>query len=103
METRVPVLRLLRDASTSVVVQVLHSNAVLKCEVTRNHTKNLEPGQTATLRVLAYEPPLIRVSIADNSAGTGTASATKLHANTGSEKQLRNTTATPRKRMRFSK
>jgi hypothetical protein len=33
METRVLVLRVLRDRSTSLVVQVLHSNAVLKCEV----------------------------------------------------------------------
>ena len=98
METRVLVLRLLRDASTSVVVQVLHSNAVLKCEVTRNHTKNLEPGQTATLRVLAYEPPNIRVSIAE-CAGTGVDTEAECHAYTGTEQQLQHTP--PRKRMCF--
>jgi hypothetical protein len=52
-----------------VVVQVLESNAVLKCEVTKNSIKKLETGQFATIRVLAYDPPTIRVSIAE-CAGT---------------------------------
>ena len=48
MEARVLVMRVLHDAKTSVIVQVLHSNAVLKCEVMQDSTKNLGEGQTAT-------------------------------------------------------
>jgi hypothetical protein len=70
METRVLVLRVLRDGSTSVVVQVLHSNAVLTCEMTKNSTTKLEPGKIATIRVHALEFPIMRVSIlVDDSAG----------------------------------
>ena len=83
---------------TSVVVQVLESNAVLKCEVTKNSIKKLKTGQFATVHVLAYEPPNIRVSIAE-CAGTGVDTEAECHAYTGTEQQLQHTP--PRKRMCF--
>jgi hypothetical protein len=96
METRVLVLRWVLDGRTSVVVQVLESNAVLKCEVTKNSIKKLETGQFATIRVLAYDPPTIRVSIAE-CAGTGVDSEAECDASTGTEQQH----TPPRKRMCF--
>jgi hypothetical protein len=104
METRVLVLRVLRDRSTSLVVQVLHSNAVLKCEVAKNSTK-LEAGKFVTIRVHALELPIMRVSIlADDSAETRMHSPrmhSECHRHTDSEEQLLRTTTPPRKRMCF--
>ena len=61
--TAVRLLRVLRDGKTSVVVQVLESNAVLKCEVKNSSTHHLQQGQTATIQSLEYDPPVLRVSI----------------------------------------
>ena len=106
MEARVLVMRVLHDAKTSVIVQVLHSNAVLKCEVMQDSTKNLGEGQTATICVLEYKSGVIRVSIADNTGNTADTLddavikfRTKFHANAGAEtlKPL-----PPRKRMCFT-
>jgi len=63
MHTAVRLLRVLRDGKTSVVVQVLESNAVLKCEVTETSTQQLQQGQTVTIQPLNYDPPCLRVSI----------------------------------------
>lgn len=63
VQTAVRLLRVLRDGKTSVVVQVLESNAVLKCEVTETSTQQLRQGQTATIQPLVYDPPFLRVSI----------------------------------------
>ena len=72
MQTRVLVLRVLRDLGTSVIVQVLQSNAVLKCEVTKNSTTKLEPGKIAAIHVHALEFPIIRASfISDDIAVAG--------------------------------
>lgn len=57
---------------------------MLKCEVTKNSIKKLKTGQFATVRVLAYEPPNIRVSIAE-SAGTGVDTEAECHAYTGTD------------------
>jgi hypothetical protein len=96
METRVLVLRWVLDGRTSVVVQVLDSNTVLKCEVLKNSLKKLETGQFATIRVLAYDPPNIRVSIAE-CAGTGVDCEAECHVSAGTEQQH----TPPRKRMCF--
>jgi hypothetical protein len=97
METRVLVLRWVLDGRTSVVVQVLDSNTVLKCEVLKNSLKKLEIGQFATIRVLAYDPPNIRVSIAE-CAGTGVDCEAECHVSAGTEQQH----TPPRKRMCFN-
>jgi hypothetical protein len=44
MKARVLIVRVLRDGGTSVVVHVQDSNAVLKCELTRNSTTILWEG-----------------------------------------------------------
>ncbi len=67
--TAVRLLRVLRDGKTSVVVQVLESNAVLKCEVTNSSTHHLQQGQTATIQSLEYDPPFLRVSINSMKSG----------------------------------
>jgi len=84
---RARVLSVLRDgAATSVVAQMLHSNAVLKLAVGRwrkdvseaapssatNARKpftcfdanTLKPGQEVLVRVLAYAPPVVTVELA---------------------------------------
>jgi len=110
MQTRVLVLRVLRDGRTSVVVRVLQSNAVLKCELTKCNTTKLDAGKFATIHVHALEFPIIRASIiADDCASADCAGAdcagaeehSECHADTGSEKLLRRMTTPPRKRMCF--
>jgi hypothetical protein len=103
MQTRVLVLRVLRDGRTSVVVRVLQSNAVLKCELTKCNTTKLDAGNFATIHVHALEFPIIRASIiADDCAGADCAEEhSECHADTGSEKLLRRMTTPPRKRMCF--
>jgi hypothetical protein len=105
MQTRVLVLRVLRDGRTSVVVRVLQSNAVLKCELTKCNTTKLDAGKFATIHVHALEFPIIRASIIpDDCASADCAGAeehSECHADTGSEKLLRRMTTPPRKRMCF--
>jgi len=67
VQTHVRLLRVRRDAKTSIVVQVLGSNTVLKCEVTDSSTQHLRQGQTVTIQSLIYDPPFLRVSIQNES------------------------------------
>jgi|LauGreDrversion2_3_1035106.scaffolds.fasta_scaffold13608_2 hypothetical protein len=78
------VLRVAREgAATSVVAQMLRSNAVLNCTVRTNALKreqinSLEAGQTVLLRVVACAPPAITVEVesveAESAGGVETAS-----------------------------
>ena len=63
---RARLLQVLRDGeSTSVVAQMLHSNAVLKFAVFKclTGTNTLKRGQIVDLRVLACTPPDITVEL----------------------------------------
>lgn len=75
VQTDVRLLRVVMDGKTSIVVQVLASNAVLKCEVTDSSTQHLRQGQTVTVQSLIYDPPLLRVSLKKRIAKTTLAKA----------------------------
>ena len=69
MQARVLILSLLRDrfeSQTTAVVQLLLSNAVLKCQVL-NIAGNLHKGRHATLSVCAYNPPFLQVNLSHDS------------------------------------
>jgi hypothetical protein len=104
METRVLVLRVLRDDSTTVVVRVLESNAVLKCEVTNDSThdskRKIRPGELATIHVHTLDFPIIRASIITDDI-PGVQLLSECHALTGTEALARHITTPPRKRMYF--
>jgi hypothetical protein len=61
MRANVIILSVLSDHKTTAVVQVLDTNAVLKCQV-RDCPPNIQKGQHATLCVYAYNPPVLEVN-----------------------------------------
>ena len=62
MRAQVTVLSVIRELHTIAIVQLLPSNAVLKCHV-RNCEGNLQQGKRATLCVCAYTPPVLQVDL----------------------------------------
>jgi hypothetical protein len=69
MRERVLILSVCKDRferQTTAVVQLLLSNAVLKCQVV-NVGANLHKGQHATLSVCAYNPPFLQVNLEHDS------------------------------------
>ena len=62
MRAQVIVLSVIRELHTTAIVQLLPSNAVLKCHV-RNCEGNLQQGKRATLCVCAYTPPVLQVDL----------------------------------------
>lgn len=66
---RVQLLRVLHEAETSVIVRVLSSNAVLRCVVCSGSlqgSRSLLAGNKATLHVIAYNPPCLSVTVAQD-------------------------------------
>ena len=62
MRANVIFLSVLSDHKTTAVVQVLDTNAVLKCQV-RDCPPNIHKGQRATLCVYTYNPPFFEVNL----------------------------------------
>lgn len=63
MEASVLVLRVLNNATTSVIVRVLSTNAVLQCNVCAQSTGKLQADERATVRFVAYKPPFVTVAV----------------------------------------
>jgi len=105
----------IRELHTIAIVQLLPSNAVLKCHV-RNCEGNLQQGKRATLCVCAYTPPVLQVDLElpvdFEQTSEGSSSQSSAQAVTGSSsgpnllRQLAPTFGTPlehkRKRQCFS-
>jgi hypothetical protein len=52
-----------RDGVCRLVVQVLHTNAVLRLTAPSDATNHIKPKQIVCFRVLAYNPPEITVDL----------------------------------------
>ena len=58
-----PIVSVEHDGVCRLVVQVLHTNAVLRLTAPSDATNHIKPKQIVCFRVLAYNPPEITVDL----------------------------------------